>query len=366
VIESTAEAVATSAGPAPQAVVGPLTGASAPAAGASATAEQLAHRHDLASGSPIWGALARHPQASALLGAFCIAWSGILVREAAVSPTTAATFRAGYAVPFLFLVAFLEARWSRVAPRPWRQRAWALLGGAFFGIDLVLFHHGIEYIGAGLATVMGNVQVIFVAVIAWLVWHERPNLGQAIGIPVALVGVVLISGVVGGSAYGSNPQLGVILGLGCAAAYAGYLLLIRKGRDRSRVAGPIMDAAIACCLTAAVIGLVGGDLNLMPSWPAHGWLLVLALSAQFAGGLLIAVALPRLPAVHTSLLLLTQPVIAVALAMIIVAETPSAFQLLGVALVLLGVAVGTEPLRQLVGRGTSSSTAEKPLATAAD
>jgi drug/metabolite transporter (DMT)-like permease len=334
VIESTAEGVGATTSPSPPVVAVP----------------SASPRADLASGSPIWGTLARHPQASALLGAFCIAWSGILVREAAVSPTTAATFRAGYAVPFLFLMAYLETRSSRTAPRPWRQRFWAFLAGAFFGIDLVLFHHGIELLGAGLATVMGNVQVIFVAVIAWLVWHERPNAGQAIGIPVALFGVFLISGVVGGSAYGANPQLGVILGLGCAAAYAGYLLLIRKGRDRSRVAGPILDAAIACCLTAAVIGLVGGDLNLLPSWPAHGWLLLLALSAQFAGGLLIAVALPRLPAVDTSLLLLTQPVIAVALAMVLVAETPSAFQLLGVALVLLGVAAGTVPIRHVVAR----------------
>ncbi len=149
---------------------------------------------------------------------------------------------------------------------------------------------------------------------------------------------------------GRIPQLGVIVGLGTAAGYAGYLLLIRKGRDRSRVAGPILDAAIACALTAALIGLVGGDLNLVPSWPSHGWLLVLAFSAQFAGGLLIAVALPRLPAVDTSLLLLTQPVIAVFFAMLLVAETPSAFQLLGVAMVLLGVAIGTIPLRAVARR----------------
>jgi drug/metabolite transporter (DMT)-like permease len=305
-------------------------------------------RGDLASGNRLWGPLARHPQSSVLLGAFCIAFSGILVREAAVSPTTAAVFRAGYAVPFLALVAFLESRSTRLAPRPWRHRIWAYLAGSFFAVDLVLFHHGIELMGAGLATVMGNVQVIYVAVIAWLVWHERPSPGQFIGIPVALFGVLLISGAVGGSAYGVNPELGVIVGLGTAAAYAGYLLLIRKGRDRSRVAGPILDAAIACALTAAVIGFVGGDLDLLPSWPSHGWLLLLAFSAQFAGGLLIAVALPRLPAVDTSLLLLTQPVIAVFFAMLLVAETPSAFQLLGVAMVLLGVAVGTIPLRAVV------------------
>jgi drug/metabolite transporter (DMT)-like permease len=303
---------------------------------------------DLAVDSRLFGTFARHPQTAALAGAFCVAFSGILVREAAVSPSTAAVFRAAYALPFLALVALSESR--RIERRPIRQRVWAWLAGVFFAVDLVLFHHGIELMGAGLATVMGNIQVIYVAVIAWLIWHERPTDGQLLGIPIALFGVFLISGVVGGGAYGVNPQLGVIVGLGTAAAYAGYLLLIRKGRDRARVAGPILDASAACALAAAVIGIVGGDLDLLPSWPAHGWLLLLALSAQFAGGLLIAVALPRLPAVHTSLLLLTQPVMAVFLAMILVAETPSAWQLLGVFMVLLGVAVGSVPLRAVAAR----------------
>ena len=150
---------------------------------------------------------------------------------------------------------------------------------------------------------------------------------------------------------GANPQLGVLVGLGAAAGYAGYLLLIRKGRDMARVAGPIFDASVACALGSVLIGVISGDLNLVPSWPAHGWLVVLALSAQFAGGLLIAVALPRMPAVVTSLLLLTQPVLTVVLAFILVAETPSVFQLLGVLLVLLGVAIGTVPVRRLVERG---------------
>jgi drug/metabolite transporter (DMT)-like permease len=304
---------------------------------------------DLASASRVFGVFARHPQAATLTGAGAIAFSGILVRFAAVSPSTAATFRAAYALPFLAVVAVLEHR--RLGPRSWRQRFWAYLAGFSFAVDLVLFHHGIELMGAGLATVMGNVQVIFVGAIAWFLLGERPSRPLLAGVPIALFGVFLISGVVGGGAYGRDPQLGVLVGLGTAAAYAGYLLLIRKGRDRSRVAGPIFDASLACAVSAIVLGVLWGDLNLVPSWPAHGWLVLLALSAQFAGGLLIAVALPRLPAVLTSLLLLTQPVLSVFLAMILVAETPSAFQLVGVLLVLVGVAVGTVPFRQLLARG---------------
>ena len=262
-----------------------------------------------------------------------------------MSPSTAATFRAAYALPLLALFARAEGR--RLGSRPRIQRRWAYLAGLFFAADLTLFHHGIELIGAGLATVMGNVQVIFVGAIAWLVLRERPSREALIGVPVAMGGVVLISGIVGGGAYGSNPGLGVIVGLFTAASYAGYLLLIRKGRDVARVAGPIFDASLACAIGSAVGGLIVGDLDLVPALPAQVWLVLLALSAQFGGGLLIAVALPRMPAVTTSLLLLSQPVLSVFLAMILVAETPSPFQLLGVGLVMLGLAIGTLPLGRL-------------------
>ena len=93
-------------------------------------------------------------------------------------------------------------------------------------------------------------------------------------------------------------------------------------------------------------GILLGDLNLVPSWPAHGWLVLLALSSQLAGGLLIAASLPGLPAVVSSLILLSQPVAAVILATLLLGEAPSPFQLAGVGLVVGGVAIGSLPIRR--------------------
>jgi len=147
--------------------------------------------------------------------------------------------------------------------------------------------------------------------------------------------------VLGGDAYGDDPVLGSILGIFVALTYAAYLLLIRKGRDRTHAAGPILDATIACLFAGLVAGIVFGDFEPVPSLPGHVWLLLLALSAQVVGGVLLAVALPRLPAATTSLILLGQPVLAVIFAIIILSEAPSALQLVGVALVIGGVALGS-------------------------
>ena len=69
--------------------------------------------------------------------------------------------------------------------------------------------------------------------------------------------------------------------------------------------------------------------------------MVLALSSQVLGWLLISVSLPRLPAVITSILLMLQPVGAVFLGAVLLSEAPSAVQLSGVAIVLAGVVFAT-------------------------
>jgi len=290
----------------------------------------------------LFGPFVRHPALSVVAAALFLSMSGILVRFSDASPSTAATLRSGYALPFLAVVAWAEQK--RLGPRSLRARRAAWIAGVFFAADLTLFHHGIELMGAGLATVFGNLQVLFVGAVAWLFLGERPTRALVLAVPVALAGVLLISGIIGGGAYGANPGLGVVVGLLTAASYAGYLLVLRRGQTTPHVAGPIFDASLACTIAAAIGGIIVGDLNLVPSLPEHAWLLILALTAQFGGGLLIAVALPRMPAVTTSLILLVQPVLAVVFSVILLSEAPSPYQVAGVGLVLVGVALGTLPI----------------------
>jgi drug/metabolite transporter (DMT)-like permease len=274
------------------------------------------------------------------LGAFAIAFSGIYVRLSTVAPATSAVFRCAYAVPVLAVLAHREARTA--GPRDRSQRRLSLAAGVAFAVDLVAWHYAIDVVGAGLATVLANVQVVIVGLVAWAILGERPSRATIAAVPVMLFGVVLISGVVGADAYGDNPAFGAVLGLVAAAAYSGFLLLLRAGnRDRRHRAGALLDATVIGGLGAAMAGLMLGDIDLVPSWPEHGWLVILALNSQVVGWLLISYALPRLPAIVTSVLLLLQPVSAVLLGVVLLGEEPSLLQLAGVGLVLAGIVVAT-------------------------
>ena len=293
-------------------------------------------------------ALTDRPVLAAAGGAALIAASATLVRLADVAPATAATFRCLYALPVLGFLMLREDR--KFGRRPARQRWVAAAAGVFFAVDLVLWHHAIAAVGAGIATVLGNLQVVIVGFVAWWLLGERPSGRLVAAVPVVLLGVLLISGVVGADAYGANPGLGVLFGVGTSIAYAGFLLVLRHGaRDLRRLAGPLFDATAVAAVVSALLGPVSGGLDLVPSWSAHGWLVLLALSSQVLGWLLISVSLPRVPAALTSVILLLQPVASVLLAAAVLTERPSPAQLLGCVVVLVGVVAATAGRRRSRG-----------------
>jgi drug/metabolite transporter (DMT)-like permease len=300
--------------------------------------------------------LGQRPQLAALLGAFCIAFSGIFYRLAEVPPASAALFRCLYGLPLLIAIAWWEHR--RYGGLPARTVRLAAVAGLFFAVDLLSWHHAIEAVGAGLSTVLANLQVLIVGLAAWLLFGERPSRAVAVAVPVVLVGVALISGLLDDGAYGADPPLGVVLCVITALAYSGYLIVIRYGgRDRDRVAGPLAVSTFATMVASGLVGAPLGELALAPTWPAHGWLLLYGLTSQSLGYLLISVSLPRLPAVVTSIILLAQPVATVVLAMVLLREAPSPLQLLGVALVVGGIAVATVPIGRLRGSRTAAAAA---------
>jgi drug/metabolite transporter (DMT)-like permease len=292
-----------------------------------------------------WLASERNVRICALLGALAIAFSSILVRLSHASPSTAAIFRCAYALPVLGLLVWREDR--RFGSRSWEDRRWAVAAGVFFAVDLLLWHHAIGDIGAGLATVLANFQVVLVPIAAWAMLSERPARHVVAALPIALAGVVLISGVLEHGAYGSNPTRGTLFGVGAGIAYTGFLLLLRRGgSDLRRPAGPLFDATAVATILCVVAGAIIGDARLVPSWPGAGWLIVLALTSQVLGWLLISSSLPRLPAALTAVLLTLQPVGSVALAALILGESPTTVQLAGVLLVLAALITATVGARR--------------------
>ncbi|HLE21304.1 MAG TPA: DMT family transporter [Vicinamibacteria bacterium] len=270
-----------------------------------------------------------------LIGIVMISFSAIFVRLADVSPTTAAFFRAAYAVPALFVIARLLRRQDR---RDSRAHWMALGSGLLLAADLLCWHRAIESIGAGLGTVLGNTQIAFVGIAAWLLHKERPSRSALVIIPLVFLGVALVSGLGRPGAYGDDPLAGVFYGVLTGFFFGAFLLVFRaSNRELAPVAGPLFEATCGVVVGTLAFGVFDPRFSLAPSWPAHGWLVALALGSQVTGWLFIAHALPRLAALETSVQLLVQPMLAVLWGRLIFAEYLSSLQWMGVGFILGGV-----------------------------
>ena len=274
--------------------------------------------------------------AAAGLGAACISASAILIKLAGTGPATAAFYRCFLALPILFALAVVERR--RRGPRRLAAHLGAIAAGAFLAIDLVLWNHTIADVGAGIASLLGNLLVLFVALAAWVLLRERPGRRFLVALPVVMAGVVLVSGLAGAGAGDSHPLAGIVFGIGTSLSYAAFLLILRQTSAGTRhIAGPLAEVTTTAALGSLLLGLAFGGLQLDLPWASLRWLLLVAITSQTVGWLLITSSLPRLPAAVSSLLLLLQPVAAMGLAAAVLAERPSLAQLAGAVLVCGGV-----------------------------
>ena len=271
----------------------------------------------------------------ALLGVLAISFTAILVRLADVAPLTAGFFRAAYAFPILLIMWLLTRGTDR---RPLSDRRLGFVAGLLLAADLWLFHAAIAAIGAGLGTLLANIQVVFVALAAWAIHDERPSTTAFVAIPAVFTGVALLSGLGRADTYGNDPVAGVILGALSGIVYASFILTFRAAnRSQSSAIGSLLDATAGTAVGTGLAGLATGTLDLGFEWPAHGWLMVIAVLAQVFGWLMLGHALPRLPALTTSVLIMMQPIGALIWGALIFSEKLSALQGAGVAVILLGV-----------------------------
>ena len=272
---------------------------------------------------------------AALGGGLLISFAGIFFVLSEANPLTGTFFRAAYALPILLVLYVVQRRKDK---RPARARWLAVGAGLMLGADLTAWNAAIDQIGAGLATLVVNTQVVFVALGAWLAFGERPRRETAMAIPVILIGIAMVSGVGQTSAFGDNPLIGTALALLGAVFYAMFILGFRESnRERAPGAGPLLEATIGVTILALAVGVPTGNIDFQFSWPEHGWLIATAIGSQVVGWLLIGFALPRLPAAETATIILLQPAMTLVWGALILGERPSAIQIVGAAVVLAGV-----------------------------
>ena len=277
----------------------------------------------------------------ALFGAMLLSFAPLLYIQSDTSPLTGAFFRMLYALPILiFLVWYL----NQDDQRERKDRMLAFSAGLLLAIDFAGYHSAIDYIGSGIATLIGNSQVIIVTLVSWWLLGERPNRMILLALPMVMLGLLFISGIWDDEPYGDDPIKGVVGGIVAAIFYSSFLIIYRfSNRIRAPSVNLQLDATVGAATGLLIIGILPlSSLDIEPidfsfTWPGHGWIILLAVSCQVIGWIAITYALPRLPAAHTSFAILLQPVLTILWGVIILSEKPSIQQIGGMSLIFAAI-----------------------------
>ncbi|MEZ0469418.1 DMT family transporter [Luteimonas salinilitoris] len=276
-----------------------------------------------------------------LTGAALIGTNALMVRFAETPPTVSAFYRMLFGGLLLVLLVAARRDWR---PLPGRVWLWTLVPAAAFAGDLWLWHRSILLVGPGLATLLANAQVFFMALAGVALYRERIGPRFLAGIVLAFFGLWLL---LGGEWDSLPPEYrwGVWLGLATGVCYAGYNLgLKRTQHEAHRTTGgnaPIAQVlALASLGSALLLGLAGaveGVSFAIPNARSLAWLLLLAGLGHCLSWVLISRAMPHLRVAVVGLLLLLQPVIAFLLDVALLDRLTSSREWLGLGFTLAGI-----------------------------
>lgn len=292
-----------------------------------------------------------------LAGITCISTSAVFVTLSGVEPTVSAFYRNFLAAliwlllyPFVRPFASMPLRSGDAAGVAGENHRCAfflksataigplLVLGAFFAADLWCWHRAILFLGAGPATLMGNLQVLIVSLLAVYFFREKLQRWFWPGCGLALAGIGLLTLTNG---IGHDVARGVVYGLITAVTYSFFLIILRFLGSYRITSQQILFwvAFFSAAFLFPVLAAEGGFV--LPGKIPFAWLLLHAFVSSVVGWWLIIHAFPHIEVAIASTLLLLQPILTSLWGHLFLGQTLSRVQMAGIALAVTGIRLAT-------------------------
>lgn len=275
-----------------------------------------------------------------LIAAVIISTSSVWVKIADVAPSVSGFYRMFIGGIVLMLLALTQRL------RLWQNMNhffWLFLAGLFFACDLFFWHRSIFFVGPGLATVLGNFQVFFMAIAGYLFYKNKIGLAFLIGLTITMTGLFLLVGI-NWSELTQDYRLGVLYGILTAVAYTGFMLSLRHVQSCDNSLSAIVNLGTSSLICAAILftelTFSGESINI-PSTQSLISLLILGIFCQVIGWLLITQSMPNLSTAVVGILLLLQPALSMLWDILFFARPMGHYDIIGLIMVLAGVYLAT-------------------------
>lgn len=276
-----------------------------------------------------------------VLGIIAISFGSIFVRFAqdeGAPPLSIAAWRMTFASAVMLPYAWITHR-DEIRSLSRREIGLMLASGVFLALHFATWISSLAYTSVASSVVLVSMGPLFVGLGSWLFLRERPGAPLIVGIVMAAMGSIIISG--GDLGKGKDELFGDLLALTGAVMVSGYLMLGRKVRARRSLVTYIALVYGAAMVTLLGMVLVTGQPMSGFSPAAYGWMLALGLVPQLTGHSTLNWALRHLSATYVSIVTLAEPLSAGLLAYIILGEAISWSTAAGGALILAGIYIAS-------------------------
>ncbi|MGM0546928.1 MAG: DMT family transporter [Bacteroidota bacterium] len=277
-----------------------------------------------------------------IFGAVMVSFTSVLVELSNVGPTVSAFYRMFFGGLILLGITIVK-----------RDRLWfgiksigiPFICALLFSMDLFFWHRSINFVGPGLATILGNMQVFFVALLAVIFLKEKLGWRLLVAIPFAVVGLFMIVQT-GWGQQGGQVEMGVFYGLLTALSYALYILTLRKSQSvgyklrYSLIANMMWISLMSAAILGATV-LVEPDAHFrIPDIQTWSALIGLGIVGQVLGWVSISKGLPQVNASVAGLALLLQPALAFMWDILFFDRLTTTLEYVGAAIVLGAIYLG--------------------------
>ncbi|AIN16612.1 eamA-like transporter family protein [Yersinia rochesterensis] len=293
----------------------------------------------------------------AIISAMLLGFTGIIIRILTVHyhlPTSVLAFwRAGLVAAVLLpILLVVRPEWAKLRHD---QAKFYLAYGLLLAVFNGLWTESVALNGASISTILVYCSVGFTVFLGWIFYNEYMGWRELIVIVISLVGCFLVSDGLNITAANFN-FIGLFIGLASGVGYSFYTLAGRIATDRRY---PVWNTILYVFGFSAIYQLIFNQLLLwFPiqglqqmvgnlfflsrgaegiQWSGWWLLLILAAGPTLLGFGLFNLSLKTLPLAVASLILTLELIFTAVIAYFLLGETLSAAQLLGSALVLLGV-----------------------------
>ena len=238
---------------------------------------------------------------------------------------------------------FLDGRSLRTMPS--RRHYFLLVLGANLCIllALVLLYVAISTLTTGVAVTIFFIHPAFTVLLAWVLLGERARPGQLAWMGLVLLGLVLTAPSIADGAL-QRGWVGVVAAIAAGVAYAGYSLLAQlclQPNPNQPSLHPVTFSLVQFVTMLAVgsLGLAAITIDIAPgAWPQIWSLSLVSAIAAMIAYILNNIGIQRIGAAQSSLISSTTPILTALLAALFIQESLTSRQIMGIALVTLGIA----------------------------